>query len=172
MSNHQPLSNPESDPQADTQAWAPCSEGELQGVAQRLRAADKRRDQAAMLKTLGTSAAVMACMVVGVGLLMRPHDNLGGITCLECYAAFDDYHVHLTNEGTLGQSRLDPGFAEAMKEHLTNCPVCRPKFEVRYPELLEQAGILAGQAALASTSGGGTSFTTSLPLAQLAAVRF
>lgn len=150
--------------QAENEAWGPCPEGELQGMAQRLRAADVRQSRMATVKTFGTSAAVVACLVVGVGLLTAGgSDGLGNISCLECYGAFDAYHVHVTADGP-----MEASFASAMNEHLVNCPICRPKFEVRYPGVLEQTALGTNQVFAASAAGGGvTAFFVNLPLAQM-----
>lgn len=135
MSNN-PLDNQNSD-SASGEDWTPCAPGEIQGIAARLQSRERRLQNLSLAKTSVGAALVTAVLVLGVGFLLGPSDDLGAIGCFECVANFEAYGLHLTDGTAMGE----PTAAE-MHEHLEQCENCRAKFENEYPGLL--ASIVQG----------------------------
>ena len=125
-SNHPTLANDSS----DGDAWEQCPEGELQTLALRLHAQERRVQQIAAAKMAGAAGLVTAALVVGIGLWSGPGD-LGPMYCDECIANFDAYEYHLTD-----QQMMDSSTLARMEVHLEKCELCRAKFEQEHPGLL------------------------------------
>lgn len=116
----------------DPASWAPCPEGELAGLANRLVAHDRRQARVATLKTAGAVAAAAAVLAVGIGLMVGP----GPMDCPECVANFQAFHGHLVE-----QAPMDGPTYERMVVHLQDCEKCRAYFDSKYPGTLLDAGL-------------------------------
>ncbi|MEM6798716.1 MAG: hypothetical protein AAF589_04310 [Planctomycetota bacterium] len=125
---------------ANGDAWEPCPAGALEGLANRLHAADRRRQQVTVAKTAGVVTLMTAVLVVGGGLLSGLGNgglgnggagNQGPMLCNECLATFEAYEWHLTD-----QQAMQPDQVARMEAHLEKCDLCRNKFEQEHPGLL------------------------------------
>lgn len=120
-------------PSETSDSWGPCDSDELVALGTQLRAKDNRQRQ---MKTITSAAAVSFVAVLALGsLLWLDSGNPGGITCGECFASFNDYHGHLTDNS----SSMSGEAAQSMSEHLAVCALCRQKFEARFPGVLTAA---------------------------------
>lgn len=128
----------------DDGAWLACSKGELTGLAERLRAEDVGRQRRDSLRKVGGAAVVVVALLLGAGFLAGPEAARTGIACPECVANFDAYHRHLSEVQS-----MDATLAIQMRDHLTQCHLCRGKFEEEFPGVLKLAAE-AGKALLLS----------------------
>jgi predicted anti-sigma-YlaC factor YlaD len=100
-------------------SWVPCPAGELERLSQRLR---KRRQRRTFLRVAAASVAVAA---TGGGLVvwLRPREprefNFAGLTCTQVQNAAMAY----------AQNELDADMRDRVREHVAQCPRCRPLFE-------------------------------------------
>lgn len=126
-----------------TDDWEPCPAGTLEKMAKRLNAAERRRHT---LRTLGAGvvgAALVAGVVLTIGLASTALDQgpiYGGITCRQCQGFFADYHAAQT-EGIVWNKRL----AESVKIHLASCPICRAAYNAAYSDEANQLSATASQ---------------------------
>lgn len=126
-----------------TDDWAPCQNGELSCLNQRLRGAAARGQQTRLAGGVAVLAAVMLAVIFWPSPEAGPPRYAGGISCQDCLAAMPAYHSTLTSGDDPAAVRLTADQSLAMAEHFDACPRCRKHFEATYP------GVLAGSAAAA-----------------------
>lgn len=99
--------------QTNSNSWQPCPTGELSRLASRLRSQRRRR---AVLRVATVCSLGIAMMSVAMlGIVSHCGLSYGGIRCGEVASALPDF--------VAGQ--LDEVHSRQIREHLTQCPVCR-----------------------------------------------
>lgn len=140
---------PTGQPTDDSSAWAPCPAGELGGLATRLKARDRKRQQISTLKTVGASAMVAGVLMLGVGLMRGDGiGRLGGISCNDCIAQFDNFNASQAGEvvsvedNTVENNTVEEAMMmKRVAAHLADCKLCREKFQELYPGVYQQAAM-------------------------------
>ncbi|MEO1496806.1 MAG: hypothetical protein AAFV43_06610 [Planctomycetota bacterium] len=111
--------------------WSPCQSGELEGLRGSLVRANRSRKTARALVTGGyATAACLALFAVGF-LLNGGSAAVPAMSCQACYARFDAYHGHVTDD-----TPMRAELVAQVEQHLDECEMCRGKFEKRYPDVL------------------------------------
>ncbi len=111
--------------------WSKCPPGALVATGARLRSAERgRRLRAA---TLGASLCGTLAVCVALGLLWSDRSTAKEVVCSAYTAQFAQYAAHLQG------APMDEAEAAAIAQHLSYCPLCRPKFQQQYPGLLTES---------------------------------
>lgn len=97
-------------------SWTPCPVGEIEGLANRLRARRRRR---VFLQTAGATLATIAA-VGGLALWWGTSDDTppGGITCAEVEKLLELF----------ARGQLEASLQQRVRTHASQCPRCEPRF--------------------------------------------
>jgi hypothetical protein len=100
--------------------WRPAAGGEVVRLTRHMRARKSRRQ---FLKVGGGVVASLLAVAggwAGIRAVREPEYNFGGITCHEALARAD---------AMMKGQKLPEAEVMQVKEHVTRCPNCKPKFE-------------------------------------------
>ena len=124
----------------DSLQWGACPTGELQDLATRMRATERRQAQMLAGRMIAATAAATAAVVVTIGMMLGGGENhsIVDISCAECQTNFNAYFAHLSE----GESMANPT-SDQMGSHMMKCGSCRDMFEEKHPGELTRAGVIS-----------------------------
>ena len=105
----------------DQDPWIDCPRGTVSEMAAQLR---RRKSRMQRRPAVAFGLALLLFSAVGYGLMDRDEPGTrAGLTCQETVPLLAKYH----------DRSLEATAANDVQEHLSHCPMCRKRYEARYP---------------------------------------
>ena len=127
--------------------WPDCPPGELSSMVARLNATERRQSMGRTLAVTAASGLIAAVGIVAWGALSTHGEpNFGGIVCSNCRPYLASHYEIAFGEGPTPDNPLveDEELAQRVAIHLSKCKLCRAKFDMMYPGVLDPLEV-AGQ---------------------------